>query len=251
MSTKKGAKAELSEIVIRKAFSEHNPEKCAVACSFGKDSVVVLDLVRRVHPEILVEFTNTGVEYPETIRFKNELVKTWNLNIVEAKSDKWTFWTLVDKYGWPPLRGSWFGTGSKDIKCCYYLKEAPAFKVFKERGIELVFTGITAAESRNRMFLERNCGDYYFAKTQGLWKCHPIMSWSFDEVWQYIRENEIPYNPFYDRFPEQRVGCLPCTGFIGWEDKMAKAFPKMYYKVQKMRGQNLIDGIGTEVQHGH
>ena len=237
-------KVELSNMVIRRAFSEHQSEKCAVACSFGKDSVVVLDLIRRIHPDILVEFTNTGVEFPETIRFKKQLVKDWNLNIIEAKSDKWTFWTLIDKYGWPPrVRGGKIGT--KEVKCCYYLKEIPAWKVFKERGIELVFTGITGAESRNRMFLERNCGDYYFAKTQNLWKCHPIMSWSAEEVWSYIRENHVPYNPFYDRFPQERVGCLPCTGHIGWEKKMAEAFPKMYRKVQKMRGQGLIDEIGN------
>ena len=235
-----GSKVGLSMMVIDKVFSEHDPQKCAVACSFGKDSVVVLDLIRRIHPDILVEFTNTGVEFPETIKFKNRLVREWNLNFLEAKSDEWTFWTLIDKYGWPPLR--YDGKhGTRDIKCCYYLKEIPAFKALKARGIELVFTGITAGESRNRMMLERRCGDYYFAKTQGLWKCHPIMSWSRTEVWSYIRENGIPYNPFYDRFPEQRVGCLPCTGHIGWEEKMAKAFPKMYRKVQKMRGQGLID----------
>ena len=232
-------KVELSNMVIRRAFSEHKPEKCSVACSFGKDSVVVLDLIRRLHPDILVEFTNTGVEFRETLQFKKWLIKEWNLNIVEAKSDKWTFWELVDKYGWPPLRGDHHG--SKDIKCCYYLKEIPAFKVWKERGVELVFTGITAAESRARMFLERRCGDYYFAKTQGLWKCHPIMSWTPEDVWSYIRENHVPYNPFYDRFPQERVGCIPCTGHIGWEKKMAEAFPKMYRHVQKLKGQRLID----------
>lgn len=230
----------LSKIVIQRAFNEHKPEKCAVACSFGKDSIVVLELVRQVCPDILVEFTNTGVEFPETIKFKKQVVKDWNLNFLEVRSEDWTFWTLIDKYGWPPLRFDG-KHGSRDIKCCYYLKEVPAFKALKERGVELVFTGITAHESRNRMMLERRCGDYYFAKTQGLWKCHPIMSWTQDEVWQYIRENKIPHNPFYDRFPKQRVGCLPCTGHIGWEEKMAAAFPKMYRKVQKMRGQGLID----------
>jgi 3'-phosphoadenosine 5'-phosphosulfate sulfotransferase (PAPS reductase)/FAD synthetase len=236
-------KVELANMVIKKAFSEHDPNKCAVACSFGKDSVVVLDLVRRIHPDILVEFTNTGVEFPETIQFKKKLVKDWRLNILEAKSKDWTFWTLIDKYGWPPLRFDG-KNGTRNIKCCYYLKELPAFKVLKERGIELIFTGITAHESRNRMMLERRCGDYYFAKTQGFWKCHPIMSWTPEEVWQYIREKKVPYNPFYDRFPKQRVGCLPCTGHIGWEKKMAAAFPKMYRKIQKMKGQGLIDDIG-------
>ena len=237
-------KVELSNIVIERAFKEHKPERCAVACSFGKDSLVVLDLVRKQFPEILTIFCNTGVEFPETMAFKKQLVDAWNLNFKEVKSLTHTFWSCVDQYGWPPLRFDG-KHGAREIKCCYYLKEKPSQDFYKENKIELVFTGITSAESRNRLMLQYRCGDYYFVKTQNLWKCHPIMSWSKEDVWTYIRENHLPYNSFYDRFPNQRVGCLPCTGHIGWQEKMAAAFPKMYRKIQKMKGQRLIDETGA------
>jgi len=231
---------EASNVIIDRAFREHPVEKCAVACSFGKDSMAVLNLVRLKHPEIKVVFCNSGVEFPDTIAFKNRIVKELGLNYYEAKNRDETFWSIQKKYGWPPLRFDG-KHGAREIKCCYYLKERPAMEAYKSLGIELAFTGITAAESRNRFMLQRRCGEYYFAKTQGLWKCHPIMSWTPEDVWQYINENNVPINPFYKKFPNQRIGCMPCTGHIGWEKKMALAFPKMYRHIQKMKGQELID----------
>jgi phosphoadenosine phosphosulfate reductase len=237
------AKVKLSELRIQKALREHTPERCAVACSFGKDSMVVLYLVRQQCPDILVEFTNTGVEFPQTLKQRDRVVKEWNLNFVEARSKDHNFWEIVDKYGFPGFRYDGHH-GSKDIKCCRYLKEEPAWKVFRERGIKCIFTGITSAESRNRWMLERRCGDYYYAKSQGFWKAHVIMDWTKEDVWEFTRAHDIPINPFYLEYPEQRVGCMPCTGFINWDVKMAKAFPKMYRLVQKKRGQALIDDLG-------
>jgi 3'-phosphoadenosine 5'-phosphosulfate sulfotransferase (PAPS reductase)/FAD synthetase len=76
------------------------------------------------------------------------------------------------------------------------------------------------------------------------------MDWTKEEVWAYIRQNNVPVNPFYERFPNQRVGCMPCTGHIGWEKKMAEAFPGMYRVVQMKRGQMLIDDPRELVTEG-
>jgi phosphoadenosine phosphosulfate reductase len=237
------AKVKLSELRIQKALREHGSGHCAVACSFGKDSMLVLYLVRQQYPEILVEFTNTGVEYPQTLELRDRVVKEWNLNYVEARSQDHNFWELVDKYGFPGFRYNG-RHGSRDIKCCRYLKEEPAWKVLHEHDIKCIFTGITSAESRNRWMLERRCGDYYYAKSQGFWKAHVIMDWTKDEVWAFTRSREIPINNYYVEHPEGRVGCMPCTGHKDWDEKMALAFPKMYRVVQKRRGQVLVDDLG-------
>jgi len=242
-------KLELSKIRVRTALRDHDEEKCAVACSFGKDSMAVLHLVRQYAPNILVQFTNTGVEFPETIQHRDRVVKDWNLNFVEARNHETNFWKIVEKYGWPQQR--WGGSsGTHAPKCCELLKERPAWECLKARGIKCIFTGITAAESRNRWMLQRRCGDYYYTKTQGFWKCHPIMDWMVDEVWEYTKTNQIPINPFYERFPRQRVGCMPCTGHLHWEEKMAASYPKMYSLVQRRRGQMLIDEVRDVPEQG-
>ncbi len=242
------ARIEVSKVVIQRALSEHPPSKCAVACSFGKDSMAVLHLVRQFEPNVLVVFCNTGVEYPQTLRFRDQIVKEWNLNYFEARPEKGiTFWSIVKQYGLPTTRKA----KGKDAKsssgriprCCIQLKEKPGMKAYKDHNIELCFTGITAMESHNRAMLRGRCGDYYFAKIQGLWKCHPIMSWTEAEVYEYHKENAIPLNPLYTEFPGVRVGCMPCTSYLKWPEVMAKTTPKLYRYIQKMRGQQLIDEV--------
>jgi tRNA(Ile)-lysidine synthase TilS/MesJ len=70
---------------LTKQAIERYGENLAVACSFGKDSMVVLDMARKINPNVKVVFNNTGVEFPETIQFKNEMVKKWKLNLIETQ----------------------------------------------------------------------------------------------------------------------------------------------------------------------
>ena len=81
---------------IEKYMSQHsNP---VVACSFGKDSLVVLHMVRQINPDIPVIFNNTLSEFPDTLLFKRQLQEKWTLNLVEAKPlDGWNFWKIVDR----------------------------------------------------------------------------------------------------------------------------------------------------------
>jgi phosphoadenosine phosphosulfate reductase len=74
-----------------KRYGNHS----AVACSFGKDSMVVLYMALRVNPDIKVIFNNSGVEFPETIRIKNRLKSDWNLNLIETKPDKTFLVSLI------------------------------------------------------------------------------------------------------------------------------------------------------------
>lgn len=230
-------KAKIAKLLIGKALRESGPDRCAVACSWGKDSLAVLALAREVRPNILVVHSNTGVDHPLTYKFRDRMVEEWDLNYCEAKGDT-TFWKIVEEYGMPGIRLQ----GKERVpKCCQLLKDAPAEMLYNYLGVKCVFTGITAAESRNRFMLSRRCGDYYFAKSQGRWKCHPIMDWTEAEVWEYIRSNGIPYNEFYDKHPGHRVGCQPCTSYLSWREHMAKENPKMYAMISRRLGQEVFE----------
>lgn len=202
-------------------------------------------------PNIKVIFNNTGVEFPETIRYKNKIAKEWNLNLIETKPYKKNFWKCIEDYGVPGIRVK--NKGSNTPMCCIYCKEKPAFKRFKEEGIKAVFTGITAEESRQRKLLvmrydngvgEKDnikfCGQRYYAKTQNLWKIHPIAYWKEKEVWDYIKENNIPINEVYTKWNGiyDRCGCLPCTAYLDWEKKLSKSHPKLYLKLKKIQEPN-------------
>lgn len=232
--------------LIGQAIERHKGH-IAVACSFGKDSIVVLHMALTFDPCIPVIFCNTGVEFPETIRYKNDLKDRWGLNLIETKPIK-GFWQCAKEYGLPGIRGR--NKGSNVPQCCQYCKEKPAERAYKDHGIMAVITGITAEESRQRRLLIKRydnkggeydgirlCGQRYYASTSGLWKYHPIAYWSESDVWNYFQEHDIPINEVYTKWGGiyKRCGCLPCTAYSSWEERLPKSHPKLYQKLKRMQ----------------
>ena len=230
-------KVEYTKKFVRNLLEKH--ERPCVACSFGKDSTVTLHIALQYKPDIIVVFSNTGVEMPETLRFRDFLVKEWNLNYYELKPEK-TFWQCVKEYGYPSTRylskekkklireGKTQNRGTP--KCCYWLKERPAMKFYKEKKIDLVLKGLTWDESYTRKWHIVRRGNYYYSKKWGCFIALPIAYWSQKEVWRYIHENNLPVNEAYKKV--ERVGCITCTSYLGWEEQMKRAYPKLYEKIK-------------------
>ena len=138
--------------LVKQAIERYG-DNLAVACSFGKDSMAVLHMALKVNSDIKVIFENTGVEFPETIRFKEKMKKKWNLNLYETKPLK-TFWQCINEYGLPSTRKTG-GKGSNSPKCCQYLKEKPALILQKELKVNSIITGLQACESRPRSLIAK------------------------------------------------------------------------------------------------
>lgn len=203
-----------AEDLINQAIKRHSPH-ISVGCSFGKDSMAVLHMALKIKPNIKVIFENTGVEFPETIQYKERILREWKLNLHETKPIM-DFWDCVDKYGLPKCRKQ-KGKGSNSPKCCFYLKEEPANILQKSLKVNTTFTGLQSCESRSRhlialrydnqksLYMEKEhngdiiefCAQRWYTKSTGIWNYHPIMHWSTYEVWKYTLENKIPINPAY------------------------------------------------------
>jgi 3'-phosphoadenosine 5'-phosphosulfate sulfotransferase (PAPS reductase)/FAD synthetase len=254
-------------------------ERPAVAFSGGKDSTVLLHLVREYAPEVIVVYGNTTIEFPECVRFTRWLRDEWGLNFYEARPEV-TFWWVVEEYGWP-LMGKSFGVGGVAHKesraeffeglaargelegqyavqaevpissaCCSFLKERPSAKVQKELGVDGLFLGILAGESRQRLFNFLRYGEWYYAKSQKMWKCHPLAIWTDEDVWGYIRREGLPYAPLYDMGYEDEVtgewvhhkrnGCMFCGMDIRFKNNhlaiMRRTHPKAWDVVMRRKG---------------
>ena len=244
-----------AEELVKQAIERHG-DNIGVACSFGKDSMVVLHMALKYNPNIKVFFANTGVEFPETILFKNKIVKEWNLNYFESKPIK-TFWKCAKEYGLPSPRGR---GKNRQPKCCMYSKEKPLENLQKKEKINAIFTGLMAEESRQRKLTMMRydhgkaprmkhegyffCGQRWHSLHDNMWKYHPLAYWTEKEIWKYIKENNIPVNEVYTKWNGlyKRCGCLPCTAYLDWEKKLPKSHPKLYLmlkKIQKPKQQTL------------
>lgn len=191
--------------------------RIVVSCSFGIDSIVTLHLVKRVTESLGITFdvvwNNTLNEYPQTRKYAQEITKAWSLNLIEARPDT-TLRQIYEKHGVDSLfkRKGDRSAGEPVVeKCCGALKHKPMYAAIREHKWHLMINGVRAGESRQRWMSARRDADLYFGKKWGgLYVCRPILWWtaisdSFnygntrqEDVWDYVRKYDIPYNPLYD-----------------------------------------------------
>lgn len=210
----------------------------SLACSFGKDSVVMLHLVKRFIPDITIVFNNTGVEYQETMDLRDVLVDLWELNVIELHpKPNNQYFRLMRRYGFPgTVRAK--QSGGHTPKCCFYLKEKPMIDYVKESNIYGIFVGLMGSESVNhRSVAIRYGGMHYTVQPWWCYKIWPIIHWTDEDIWEYHDLHNIPRNKAYKKYGISRTGCATCTNFIDWEIVMRKWNLKMYIRIKKMMKQ--------------
>lgn len=243
--------------LIEKEIQKYNHP--VVACSWGKDSLTVLHLVKQITDDFQVLWNNTHMHYPSVYSVKKQLEENWNLDVVEAEPNK-EYWDIVDEYGFPGIAGS-DRKESANAKCCYYIKKKPTKQAIKNNKWDLYFDGLTAYESDRRYMNIKEYGLSHHHKSFNLQKVHPIGWWTVDNVWDYIEKYNIPYPKVYDNdLPEDnytkrgyseylqghrfdraiRNGCWGCTLAITRDKFKMKQlrtyYPKLWETLMKKKG---------------
>lgn len=219
----------------------------SISFSGGKDSTVLLDLARRIYPDIEAVFVDTGLEYPEI----RDFVKTKE-NITWLKPSM-KFNDVVEEYGWnfPSKEVAllvWYANNSKNKKqnylnylngnnadgtenqfkqrfkkyaylinapckisnkCCGIMKEKPLDKYRKQTGKKAI-VGTMASESTRRKQAWMKVGCNAFDKSNPT--SQPISFWTEQDVLSYIKEFEIPYAAIYGDIITDNKGNYITTG---------------------------------------
>lgn len=177
-----------------------------VAFSGGKDSAVLLDLVKKALPKgsFVVVFGDTGMEFPDSYDVIDKVEK-------ECKEEGITFRRakshLVPQKSW-----KLFGPPSRVLRwCCSVHKSTPQTLELrdllkKDDYVGLDFVGVRAQESLNRSKYEY---ENYGKKQKGQFSHNSILEWTSAEIWLYIYTNDILINEAYKK-GNTRAGCLFC-----------------------------------------
>jgi len=229
------------EETIRLALKNH--KTVCVSWSGGKCSTAVLHMALQIKPDILVLNNDTGVEYPETRRYIKDLTAKWNINL-RVNKPYTTFWRIVARYGFPQMRALGLDKKKRPSvpQCCKALKEEPVKRAYIRYEIQGDLDGLRVAESRVRTFAIAGYGQFYYTKGYKVWRYHPIILWSQQDLDDYYKANNIPLNPLYLK-GFKRSGCMPCTAFKNWADNLSKANPKMYTYIMKRMGKPTMDAF--------
>jgi len=199
-------------------LSSISDRKVAVSFSGGKDSLVALDLARRVRIKKAV-FCDTTVEFDETRKFVEDVGAFYGMDIDVVRAPI-AFFEMVKHVGFPSRILRW---------CCDVFKFGPLSNYAVSEDLYGFVTGLRMKESDKRSrykILDNN-------PLVPVKQINPILEWSDDDVWSYIKDNSLPINPLYKHF--DRIGCW-CCPFRTDEDwkKIKKIFPERACSFEKL-----------------
>ncbi|NLK25892.1 MAG: phosphoadenosine phosphosulfate reductase family protein [Euryarchaeota archaeon] len=185
-----------------KSFAGNNKLPLTISFSGGKDSLACYGLLSRAANRYTLLFINTGLEFPETLRYVREFAQHNSERLLIADAGT-AFWDNVEDFG-PP---------AKDFRwCCKVCKLAPLTDLIEKHFPQGTVTieGNRTFESFSRStlkFVEKNP----FVPNQII--LNPIKDWRAIDVWAYIWYRALDYNPLYEEDFE-RIGCYLCPSCL-------------------------------------
>ncbi|MNI13309.1 Phosphoadenosine phosphosulfate reductase [compost metagenome] len=183
-----------AEDVLRLAVK--NFKSLTLACSFGAEDVVLVDMLHKINPDIDIFYLDTNVHFKETYETKDRLEQHYGKKFVQV-SPKITLDEQAEQFG----EELWKSNANQ---CCNIRKVDPLTDILK--NYDAWITGIRRDQAPTRANSKKVEYDVKF----GLIKFNPIASWTSEDVWNYIRENDVIYNPLHDNnYPS--IGCTHCT----------------------------------------
>ena len=193
--------------VLENAFSRFDRSRIAISFS-GAEDVVLIHMASEVLGHPAPVFTlDTGRLHPETLRFMETVRERYGATIETLMPAPAAVAALVREKG----LFSFYRDGHAE--CCAVRKVQPLRR--KLATLDAWITGQRQDQSETRAMLPAEEADAAFSTPQRpLRKFNPLAHWSAADVWDYIRANDVPYNPLHERGMPS-IGCEPCTRAIG------------------------------------
>jgi phosphoadenosine phosphosulfate reductase len=188
----------MNELLLVRSTLEEAKGCACFTCSFQAEDIVVLHLLRQVQPEIPVLFLDTGYHFPALLRYRDELVQSWRINLVNVASG-------LSREQQETQFGALYRTDP--AACCRERKVEPLFRALENYSVW--FTGLRQEQSPTRANLQI-AETAILPSGHSLRKVSPLALWRWNEVWSYLRVNEIPCASLYDE-GYASIGCEPCT----------------------------------------
>lgn len=189
--------------VLQWSFDNLHP-RLAMASSFGAEDVVVIDMMMKIDPKARIFTLDTGRLNQETYDVMDEIRKKYNVNIEVMFPDQNEVEQMVRVNG---LNLFYDSVGNRKL-CCGIRKVHPLNRILST--LDGWITGLRADQTEVRSNANKIELD---EQHNGIIKINPIIEWTWDQTWDYIKKNNIPYNKLHDKgFPS--IGCEPCTRAI-------------------------------------
>jgi phosphoadenosine phosphosulfate reductase len=190
-----------SHATLARIEAEYQP--AVFASSLAAEDMVLTDLILRNKLNISIFSLETGRLHAETLGMLDRIKETYGSEINLYKPDAAAVQAYVNQNG----RNAFYDSVEMRKECCRIRKVEPLNRALA--GKRAWITGQRRAQSATRTDLAIQEDD----PAHDMQKFNPLADWSEEDVWHYIRSNNVPYNPLHDKgYPS--IGCEPCTRAI-------------------------------------
>lgn len=180
--------------ILRAAITREWPGGLTYVSSFGAESVVMLALIAEVDPSLPIVFIDTGMHFPQTLDYKDEVIARLGLTGVREITPNETERKVLD-----PKNMLW----KTDADACCALRKVRPLEPALE-GFGAWITGRKRFHGGARMSLS------VFEHADGRYKVNPLANWTQADVDAYLKEKDLPRHPLVSQgYPS--IGCWPCT----------------------------------------
>lgn len=203
-------------------FARYFSGKVVFSTSFGLEDQVISDMILRDKLPVDIFTLDTGRMFPETYYTWNQTNERYGTKIKAYYPQAEPLEAYILQNG----PNAFYASAELRKQCCFLRKVEPLGRALN--GNSIWITGMRAEQSPDRHGLPQLEWD----ESNHIYKFHPLLHWTFDQVKAYIAEHNVPYNPLHDK-GYVSIGCQPCTRAIRpgedfragrwwWEDNSKK-----------------------------
>jgi phosphoadenosine phosphosulfate reductase len=185
--------------ILRWAVAAYFP-RLTMATAFGAEGCCIIHMLAEIEPRVKIFNLETGYQFPETLELRERIVERYGIEVALIKPD-----TSVAEY--ERLHGGPL-YGTNPDQCCFDRKIIPLRRTLVD--FDAWISAIRKDQTAHRGKADVLMWDGKF----NLVKVNPLLNWTKRDVWQFITDNSVPYNPLHDQgYPS--IGCWPCTRCVG------------------------------------
>lgn len=186
--------------ILTWCYQQYNPNKIKLSTSFGVEGCALIHMLVNLKIKPKVFTIDTGRNFQETYNLWQEIVTRFHVEIETYFPDPADI-TELTSYRGPNL---FYANVENRKRCCYVRKVKPLLNALA--GVDVWISGVRSEQSESRADLDPLTWD----EKHQLIKISPLLDWTEVNVWEYVRNNDVPYNKLHDQgYPT--IGCAPCS----------------------------------------
>ncbi len=187
--------------VLRWAVKHFHP-KLLMATAFGAEGCCLIDMLSEIEPAVTFINLDTGYQFAETLALRETIKDRYGIEVEMIRPDA-TVAEYEAEHGGPLF-------DLRPDQCCHDRKIVPLKRAMARYEPRAWISAIRKDQTTDRSVAGVVQWDAKFE----LVKVNPLLNWTKKEVWKYILDRGVPYNPLHNEgYPS--IGCWPCTNAVG------------------------------------